>query len=154
MKKLQVIASVHEGAVWQMKHKQLEAAIADAYSLILPAPKLTIVWQRLPAGQAYLAGEPSTTSTVVVPVPNDISPAQREQFMNAVCQEWMRITDCSVDEIIVNAMSEDYLSRYTALSKSRLSKKRVKARYFGMLLAALVKKPFRGYLSFNINLRS
>ncbi|MBB6520638.1 hypothetical protein [Pseudoteredinibacter isoporae] len=154
MNKYRVIASVHEGGVWEQRFKALEQAIKNAYGIVDPNASVSVVWQRIPAGQAYLAGEPSTTSTVVPPVPVDIKQEIREQFMHAVCQEWMEITGCSVNEIIVNAMNEDMVAKYMQISQGRLSKSKAKSRFALMFITALLKKWLRGYTSFNINLKS
>ncbi len=154
MNKYRVIASVHEGAIWEQRFKELEQAIERAYSIVDANASVNVVWQRIPPGQAYLAGEPSTTSTVVPPVPVNIKQETREQFMHAICQQWMMITGCSVNEVIVNAMNEDVVGQYMQMSQARLSQSKAKSRFTLMFIGALLKKWFRGYTSFNVNLKS
>jgi len=152
--KYRVIANVHEGGVWLANVKQLEAIIRRAYNTVDPAASVSIVWMRLPRGSMFLAGEPSTTSTVVTPMPDYISQESREQFMHSVCQDWMNITGCDINEIIVNAMNQSGVSAYIALNQARFNPKRFKKRMLKSLAGALWKKRKCGYLSFTLNLKS
>ncbi|GAA6150971.1 hypothetical protein [Pseudoteredinibacter isoporae] len=154
MKKYQVMASVHEGGVWESCFKELQIAIENAYGLVDSHVSVSVIWQRIPAGQAFLAGGPSTTSTLLLPVPSDIQQKNREQFMHAICQDWMKVTGCSVNEIIANAMNEEMVAKYMQLSRGRLNKRKAKSHFVLMSLAALLKKWFRGYTSFSVNLKS
>ena len=62
-----------------------------------------IRWTRQPKGWAWTAGEPSTSSIVVRSVPVGFDDEQREAYLRAVCDLWVEVTGCSVNEIVATA---------------------------------------------------
>lgn len=62
-----------------------------------------IRWTRQPAGWAWTAGEPSTSSIVVRSVPVGFDDGVREKFLRAVCDFWVETTGCSINEIVATA---------------------------------------------------
>jgi hypothetical protein len=65
--------------------------------------KVNVFFVYLPAGQAYVGGQQSTASSVMLPVPDNISLEDRHKFMREFCDIWANIVNCKRDEIILNA---------------------------------------------------
>ncbi len=59
-------------------------------------------WHVIPEGNGWNAGEPSTTSLVLVATP-DIEQDARADLLGAVRDLWTEVTGCSVDEIMISA---------------------------------------------------
>lgn len=81
--------------------------------------KVSIFFVYLPAGQAYVGGRPSTASSVMLPVPDDISLENRHRFMREFCDIWAGIVDCRRDEIILNAPNYHDAAHYLNSMSSR-----------------------------------
>ena len=62
-----------------------------------------ISWVAYPPGFAWTAGEPSTSSVVVRSVPVGLPDDQRESYLQRVCDLWVEVTGCSIDEIVATA---------------------------------------------------
>lgn len=148
-----VMCTVHEDGVWVGKNAELQAIIERAYrEHINGQAKFRLIWAQLPEGQGWLAGHPSTASTLLVPVPDDISQNARVSMMSAICDGWMTLTGCNVDEIIVNAMSESEAKRYLAVSQTRFDparSTRLKLKLAGRLLK---NKLTQGFMTTSINM--
>lgn len=117
-----VVAFAHEGSVALARSDRLEARIASAYDDHVPGvDRIRWVWLDLPPGSAYVAGRPSTLSTVLATVPDGLSESRREAFMRAVSQHWADETGCSVKEVMVTAADASMLRQYLAASRSRFA---------------------------------
>lgn len=62
-----------------------------------------ISWVVLPKGYAWTAGEPSTSSIVIRSVPVGYPAEEREAYLRSVCDLWMDVSGCSVNEIVATA---------------------------------------------------
>lgn len=152
-KTVNVMCSVHEMGVWQGKTKRLQRGIEDAYRTHAnPNAKLRFIWAQVPPGQGWLAGYPSTASTLVVPVPDDIAQETRVEMMSAICADWMEVTGCSVNEIIVNAMAESEVARYFEVAQTRFDPARSTALKLKLAWRLISSKLTKGYLTTSINM--
>ncbi len=148
-----VACHVHEGGVWEPHAARLEDGIKQAYKAIIHSEaKVHCIWMRMPAGRSFLAGFPSTASTLLAPVPDNIDQKSRENFMTAICTDWQAITDCSVNEIIVNAMNVSAASDYIAMSRARIAPDKSKWVTTKLLVNALYNRVSKGYLAIDTNM--
>lgn len=97
--------TIQEGQAADRNAGALEAGLKQlAHRFFGEDPdEVAIRWTRQPAGWAWTAGEPSTSSIVVRSVPVGWDDAKREAFLRAVCDLWVDETGCSIDEIVATA---------------------------------------------------
>lgn len=105
---MQLLATVQAGTLSDGQRNQLDARVPDVVQQHLntmAAPE-GVVWTEIPSTYGYTAGKPSRSSLVRVEVPDTIDQPSREALMHAVCQVWMDVTGCTIDEIVVTAVNE------------------------------------------------
>ncbi len=61
----------------------------------------------MPHGYAFRGGEISTTSTVRGTIPPGCEQETRVQLMQQICDMWMGLTGCAVDELVVSARDRE-----------------------------------------------
>lgn len=148
-----VMCLVHENGVWEGKVKRLQSAVLGAYRKHAePNATLRFVWTEIPSGQGWLAGEPSTATTTLIPVPDDLTQETRVEMMSAICDEWMEITGCSVNEIIVNAMPMTEAARYQQVAFTRFDPEGLKNLKWKMAVRMIWSKITKGYLKTSITM--
>ncbi len=91
---------IQEGKISQEDMRRLEIGIENIVEKHL-ASGVTLSWVVIPEGNGWKAGEPSTTSLVLLPTP-DIEQDARTDLLRAICDLWTEVTRCSVDEIMVS----------------------------------------------------
>lgn len=147
------VCSAHSGSESMSKAKTIEHELRRTYRRHFgPKTSLTCVWNEIPAGQAFIAGEPSTATAVPAPVPDDIEQEQREALMRDICDIWQGQVGCSINEIMVTAMNSSAAKRYADISRGRFDSKKSKvlmARIAAGMLRARVR---RGYLVTSLNM--
>lgn len=153
MKKVvRVVSMIHQGSMAKRKIKALEVMIKQAYANHFNLDvKLVFIWMTIPNGQAYLGGKPSTASTLQVPVEDKLPNELRHPFMHEICVNWMEITGCNKNEIILNSPDfseadiqlERFNSKFNPLAKGLVITK-----MFGSLLIGKARK---GYLTTSVN---
>lgn len=154
MAKHRVLGFVHEEGVWNGRAKRLEASIIRAYrNHIDPDAKVQIVWGHMPTGQSYLAGYPSTASTLSAPVPDGTDQQVRERFMLEICESWMSETGCDVNEIICNAADVSLIEQLSQANFDRYAPSERKKRMQRMALGTLWKKLTKGHFSFSTDMK-
>lgn len=57
-------------------------------------------WVLVPPGNGFTAGQPSTSSIVSVSAPEPLEQDRRAGLLNTLCERWMEMTGCSLDEIV------------------------------------------------------
>lgn len=103
------------------KARALEACIRSAYAASFgPRARVSCVWVEIPAGTAFVAGQPSSLSSVMAPVPDDVAQPDREAFMHAICHGWMTETGCNQSEVMVVALGATRHGAHTRVSRERL----------------------------------
>ena len=150
--KIIIVLNVHESGVWSGCVKPLQQLIESAYHTnVDSSASLGFAWFQIPAGQGWLAGAPSTASTLIVPSPDDISQENRVKLMGQICEGWMQITGCSVEEIIVNAMSASEVERYLEVSQTRFDPAKATGMKIKMLGSLMFNKLTKGFMTASIN---
>ena len=71
------------------------------------ADDVNVEFTEIPRGFGFRGGEPSTTSLVRGQIPPGCEQELRVEFMQAICDMWMRVTGCSVDELVVSARDRE-----------------------------------------------
>lgn len=147
-----IICSVQEGALDSKTIKQLQATITSTYKAHFGSDFRPIFfWLRIPAGQAYIAGKPSTTSTIQIPVDDNMPDNKRHPFMHEVCVKWQHITGCSKNEIIVNSSDMSQFTQFHQAMEQRFSPEKRKKAKFSMLVRFLFGYLKNGYLNTSVN---
>ena len=153
MKKVvRVLSMIHEGSIGEKKIKALEEMISTTYAAHFKTDvKLLFLWMTIPNGQAYLAGKPSSASTLQIPVEDNLPNELRHPFMHEICLKWMDITGCNKNEIILNSPdfseADAQLQRFNTKFKPT-AKTLTIAKMFGSMLVGKAKK---GYLTTSVN---
>lgn len=151
-KTIRVLGMIHEGSLGKKAIKQLESVIRSTYHAHFGVDyKLLFVWMSLPKGQAYLAGKPSTASTIQIPVDDGMPSEKRHPFMSEICSKWQYITGCNKNEIILNSSDASQAQAHFEATTERLnesSKKWTQVKLLGRLTSGYLTK---GYLNTHIN---
>ena len=120
MKTVRMLGLVQEGAMTVDKLRHLEQAIGDLYAMHFGNQyRVVAYWLYTPVGHAFVAGEQSRSSAVMLPVADDLPLHARHDFMFALCALWMRITGCSASELVLNVSSHSYAANYVKANSNR-----------------------------------
>ena len=92
---------IQEGQISQEDTQRLATGIENIVEKHL-ASGVNLSWVVIPKGNGWKAGEPSTSSLVLLTTP-DIEQAARIDLLGAIRDLWTEVTGCSVDEIMINA---------------------------------------------------
>ena len=92
---------IQEGKISQEDMRRLEIGIEKIVEKHL-ASGVKQSWVVIPEGNGWKAGEPSTTSLVLLTTP-DIEQAVRIDLLGAIRDLWTEGTRSSVDEIMISA---------------------------------------------------
>ena len=151
--KFLVVCSAHEGGEALKHAKALGKEVERIYQQHFgPNTSATCIWLELPKGQAYIAGYPSTATTVLAPVPDDIAQEQRVTFMRDMCGIIQEHTGCDVNESIVTALNVSEAKRYAAVSRGRFNPRKAKGMMLKVLTRMLIVRPSKGYLTTSLNM--
>lgn len=112
------------------------------------------LWISVPAGQAYIAGRPSTASTVSLPVPDGTPDSGRHAYMSDFCAMWMNVTGCGENEIILTAMDQRVADDYARTMLSRIAPERRRSQLLKMAWRLVRSRFSMGHLTLSINLNS
>lgn len=150
--KLRILALFQQGAFSNSKFARLEKNTIELYKRHLGAHyKFAFVWLEIPQGQAYIAGKPSTATTITMPVENNTSNNKRHAFMSAMCEMWMQETGCSENEIILSVMDKALSEQYTKASFARFNPQGRKSQLLKLIVKLLISKLIKGRFQLSIN---
>ena len=79
--------------------RRLETGIENIVEKHL-ASGVNLSWVVIPGGDGWKAGEPSTTSLVLLTTP-DIEQDARVDLLGAIRDLWTEVTGCTVDEVMI-----------------------------------------------------
>ncbi len=150
---IRMMCTIHDNSLTNNELRRIEKQTQQLYTqhfgrhfTIMP------IWVRIPPGQAYLAGKPSSASAVVIPVADDLDNTSRHKFMKAFCDNWIAITGCNKNDIIFNAADSRYVNKLNRQMLSRI-RPSIRPLVAGKLaFTLLMSKVSKGYLSTSINL--
>ena len=67
------------------------------------ADVVSVGFSDIPQGFGFRGGEPSTTSLVRGSIVGGLEQPVRVELMRAICDMWMEVSGCTVDELVVTA---------------------------------------------------
>lgn len=152
-KRILALALFHQSSFSREQFKKLEQNAVSAYQAHFGDDyRITFIWLEIPSGQAYIAGKPSTATTITMPVTDGTSDQQRHAFMSSFCQMWMQETSCSENEIILSVMDKRLSSHYTKASLARFNPDQRKSQLLKLVGKILFNKLTKGRFQLSINL--
>lgn len=110
------------------------------------------VWMVIPCGQAYIAGKPSTATTVTIPVDDNTEDNIRHAYMSEFCEMWMSVTQCHINEIIFNAPDKTVSDHFMEVQLERIHPDKRKRTMLKMLFNLVKSRFTKGYFSSSMNL--
>lgn len=104
---MHLAATVQEGTVSDDHRKQLAERLPEVVQRNLNTATILegVVWTEIPSTYGYTAGKPSRCSIVMIEVPDTIAQSSREALMQSVCDVWMDVSGCTINEIAVSAVN-------------------------------------------------
>jgi len=96
---------MQEGQIGEDTRAELAAGLRQISQEALgeSADDVPVTFTDIPTGFAFRAGEPSTTSLVRGSIVGGVTQELREDVMRRICDMWMNISGCTVDELVVSA---------------------------------------------------
>lgn len=144
---------IQQDAIESHKIKKLQSMITRLYKQYFGDNSQPIcIWLTIPDGQAYIAGKPSTASTVQIPVADNLPNDKRHEFMRAVCLQWQDISSCNKNEIILTCPGQEDAKAHFSVASERIDKPKRKITNIKLLVKMTFSYFIKGYLSTSINL--
>lgn len=105
MSRVSFDCTMQEGQIGEETRAELAAGLQQITQDVLgesPAD-VPVAFSDIPTGFAFRGGEPSTTSLVRGSIVGGVTQEVREDLMRRICDMWMEISACTVDELVVSA---------------------------------------------------
>ena len=105
MSRVSFNCTMQEGQIGEELRAELVVALQQITQDVLgesPAD-VPVTFSDIPTGFGFRGGEPSTTSLVRGSIVGGVTQEVREDFMRRICDRWMAISGCTVDELVVSA---------------------------------------------------
>lgn len=110
------------GALTKTERSALQIRLSDVYARFVGHQgKVAVIWVELPKGQAFQARQPSSTSTLLVPVPEGFEQGKRVSMMEAVRDMWMQTTGCAANQLVISIADRSWFEKYVTLSRNRIA---------------------------------
>ena len=105
MSRVSFICTMQEGQVADNVRAELADGLRQVTADVLgEAPDdVPVDFSDIPTGFGFRGGEPSTTSLVRGSIVGGVTQDVREDLMRRICDMWMEISGCTVDELVVSA---------------------------------------------------
>lgn len=151
-KRVRMLCAIQEHSLSNQEIKLLEAKAQQLYKKYFGERfQIMPLWVVIPRGQAFLAAQPSTASTVTVSVADGTDNEIRHAFMSEFCQMWIDIVKCHKNEIIFNVPDKTLANEFAKAQIVRLNP-RTRPFHVGKLLFGMLKsKVTNGYFSISMN---
>jgi phenylpyruvate tautomerase PptA (4-oxalocrotonate tautomerase family) len=96
---------MQEGQIGEELRSELASALQQiTHDVLGESPEdVPVVFSDIPKGFGFRGGEPSTTSLVRGSIVGGVTQDVREDLMRRICDRWMEISGCTVDELVVSA---------------------------------------------------
>ena len=97
--------TMQEGQIGEDARARLANGLRDVTERVLGAgaDEVSVDFSDIPQGFGFRGGEPSTTSLVRGSIVGGLEQPVRVELMSAICDMWMEISGCTVDELVVTA---------------------------------------------------
>lgn len=115
------LISIQQEQLSQQQIRQLDALLQQHYRQHIGDERLLIIWNRLPAGQAFTKYEDSRSSLVTLECAKGLPQARRVAFMQALDKDWREITSQHPDELMLAVVEADAFASILSSSQQRLS---------------------------------
>lgn len=105
MSRVSFDCTMQEGQIGEEVRAELAAALQQiTHDVLEESPDdVPVTFSDIPRGFGFRGGEPSTTSLVRGSIVGGVTQEVREDFMRRICDRWMEISGCTVDELVVSA---------------------------------------------------
>ncbi len=105
MSRVSFNCTMQEGQIGEEMRAELAAGLQQISLEVLgEAPDdVPVSFSDIPAGFGFRGGAPSTTSLVRGSIVGGVTQEVREDFMRRICDMWMAVSGCTVDELVVSA---------------------------------------------------
>ncbi len=105
MSRVSFNCTMQEGQIGEELRAELAAALQQITQDVLgeSPDDVPVTFSDIPSGYGFRGGEPSTTSLVRGSIVGGVTQEVREDFMRRICDSWMEISGCTVDELVVSA---------------------------------------------------
>jgi phenylpyruvate tautomerase PptA (4-oxalocrotonate tautomerase family) len=96
---------MQEGQIPQDQRDELAKRLrATGHEIFSDAPEnIAVEFMDVAEGCGYTAGKPSTSSLALAMVPDGTSTEDRTRLLTDICDAWMDVTGCSINEIVASA---------------------------------------------------
>ncbi len=97
--------TMQEGQIGEEMRSRLAAGLVELTGRVLDvgADEVTVGFADIPQGFGFRGGVLSTTSLVRGSIAGGLEQPVRVELMQAICDMWMEISGCTVDELVVSA---------------------------------------------------
>ena len=104
MATVQYDCTMQEGQIGAEARARLADGLAAVTerALGVGAGEISVSFSDIPQGFGFRGGEPSTTSLVRGSVAGGVEQPVRVELMRAICDVWMEISGCTVDDLVVS----------------------------------------------------
>ena len=104
---------VQRNQIPMKKRDELAIKLTDIAGQIFDAQasNVNIGWVAIEEGSGFTGGQPSTTSLVMAVVPDGTKQQKRESFLSAICDAWIEVTGCSINEVVASAADESLMAQ-------------------------------------------
>ena len=105
MSRVSFNCTMQEGQIGEEARAVLAEALQQIIKDVLgeSPDDVPVTFSDIPQGFGFRGGEPSTTSLVRGSIVGGVSQDVREDLMRRICDRWMEISGCTVDELVVSA---------------------------------------------------
>ncbi|MXX80477.1 MAG: hypothetical protein F4Y69_05505 [Chloroflexi bacterium] len=105
MSKVSFRCTMQEGQIDEATRERLADGLRQVTKGVLgeSPDDIPVSFSDIPSGFGFRGGEPSTTSLVNGSIVGGVTQDVREELMRGICDMWMEISGCTVDELVVSA---------------------------------------------------
>ncbi|MDE2968023.1 MAG: hypothetical protein OXS30_11145 [Chloroflexota bacterium] len=105
MSRVSFNCTMQEGQIGEELRAKLAVALQQITEDVLgeSPDDVPVTFSNIPSGFGFRGGEPSTTSLVRGSIVGGVTQEVREDLMRRICDRWMEISGCTVDELVVSA---------------------------------------------------
>ena len=112
---------VQDGQISDVQIAELEALVRRHYAAHVGSDKLLVLWNRIPAGQAFTKYEDSRSSIVTLESPDGFEQAKRVTMLTELEADWRGVTGQHPDEIMLSLVDETLFAELFQSSQQRLT---------------------------------
>lgn len=112
---------IQAGQISDAQIAELESLLRRHYAAHVSTDKLLVLWNRIPAGQAFTKYEDSRSSIVTMECPEGFAQDKRVALLTALEADWRGVTGQHPDEIMLSLVDESMFAELFKSSQQRLT---------------------------------